>query len=190
MQIDDSSPVPTFTKQDEYLTPKRFDTDTAGHLTLPKQSKDIGRNRSSSRKRFNWVHGNSPRNACPDTESKPKFLQVPAQTENTYLTPESRGRDLTDATNFSRFQEIHNAPEKRPTCPDSSVKHRKRRDDFNPENVKVPPFKLEFVDSEEDDHTAAMKEIRKDYAGFTHNIMNVEIGNNLLPFSSGMQMRI
>ena len=114
---------------------------------------------------------------------------MPVQQENTYLTPESRGRDLTDATNFSRFQEIHNAPEKRPTCPDSSVKHRKRRDNFNPENVKVPPFKLEFVDSD-DDHSAAMKDIRKDYASFTSKIMNVEIGDNMLPSSSGMQMRI
>ena len=95
--------MPTSTKQDEYLTPKRYDTDTQGHLKLPQQQKDIGRNRSSSRKRFNWVHGNSPRNACPDTEIKPQFLQVPVATENTYLTPESRGRDLTDATNFSRF---------------------------------------------------------------------------------------
>ena len=175
MQINSSLPVPSFTKQEEYLTPKRCDADAEGHLKLPQNQKNIGRNRSSSRKRFNWVHGDSPRNACPDTEIKPKqFLQVPAGTENTYLTPESRGgRDLTDATNFSRFQEIHNAPEKRPMCPDSTEKHRKRRDNFNPENVKVPPFKLEFVDSDEEEHSAAMKEIRKDYAGFTSKIMNV-----------------
>ena len=54
----------------------------------------------------------------------------------------------------------------------------------------MPPFKLEFVDSDEEDRSAAMKDIRKDYAGFTSKIMNVEIGNNLLPSTSGMQMRI
>ena len=180
----------TYTKQEEYLTPKRFDTDAEGHLSLPKQAKDIGRNRSSSRKRkFNWVHGNSPRNACPETETKPKFLQVPAGKPqgDSYLTPESRGRDLQDATNFSRFQEIHNAPEKRPICPDSTEKC-KRRDFFNPENVKVPAFRLDFVESDEEDRSVAMKEIRKDFAGFTSKIMNVEIGQSLS--SNGMQMRI
>jgi len=72
--------------------------------------------------------------------------------------------------------------------PDSTEKT-KRRDFFNPENVKVPPFKLDFVDSEEEDHSAAMKEIRKDFSGFTAKIMNVSISDNLFP-ASGTTMRV
>lgn len=72
--------------------------------------------------------------------------------------------------------------------PDSTEKS-KRRELFNPENIKIQPFKLEFVDSEEEDHTAAMKEIRKDFAGFTSKIMNVTISDNMYP-ASGTTMRV
>ena len=43
---------------------------------------------------------------------------------------------------------------------------------------------LEFVDSDEEDQKAAIKEIRKDYSGFTTKIMNVNIGSSLIPTSS------
>lgn len=55
---------------------------------------------------------------------------------------------MTDQSNFARFQTIHNAPAKRPNNADSTEK-RKRRDFFDPENVKVPEFKLDFVDGED-----------------------------------------
>ena len=170
------SPVASYSKQEQFLTPTRSDVDADGHLCLPIKSKNMDRKRSSSKKRFGWIHGNSPRNACTEKTNH-------KNQENNYLTPEQRGRDLTDATNFSRFQDIHNAPVKRPLGPDSTEKS-KRRDFFDPENVKVSAFSLEFVDSDEEDQKAAMKEIRKDYSGFTAKIMNVNIGSSLIPTSS------
>lgn len=77
---------------------------------------------------------------------------------------------MTDQSNFSRFQTIHNAPVKRPVHPDSTEKS-KRRDFFDPENVKVPAFKLDFVDGE-DSNKASMTDIRNEFSNFSTKIMS------------------
>ena len=178
---------PRYTKQDTYHSPART-TDKDGHLKLPTQGINLGKSpRSSSKKAFKWVHGSSPRSAASGSASKGK-----TQNQENYLTPEARGRDLCDATNFSRFGEIHNAPEKRALGPDSTEPRKKKHDYFDYSTVKVPAFSLDFVDSEEEDHPTypePVKQIRNDFAAFTNNIMNVQIGNSLLP-ASGSTMRM
>ena len=179
------SPLAGCTKQDTYNSPYRT-TDKDGHLALPLKSANSGRSpRSPGNKAFAWVHGSSPRSVNSSSASKNQ-----TQNQENYLTPEGRGgRDLCDASNFSRFQEIHNAPEKRALGPDSTEGRKKKHDYFDYENIKVPAFKLDFVDSEEEDYPAPVKEIRKDFAAFTNKIMNVQIGGGLLP-PSGSTMRM
>ena len=178
------SPAARYTKQAQYNTPTRA-TDKDGHLALPMSAVNLGKSPRSGSKAFNWVHDSSPRSAHSGSASKGKH----GNQEN-YLTPEGRGgRDLCDASNFSRFQEIHNAPEKRALGPDSTEGRRKKHDYFDHENIKVPAFKLDFVDSEDEEYPAPVKEIRQDFAAFTSKIMDIQIGGGLLP-ASGSTMRV
>ena len=113
---------------------------------------------------------------------------MPDSGKNAYLTPPAGERDLNDASNFSRFGTIHNAPEKRQNHPDSTEKS-KRRDFFDPENIKVPAFSLDFVDGD-DSNKGSMTDIRNEFSNFSSKIMSCKIGDSLFPSQTGVQIRM